>query len=109
MWLGEEPCHQKLHHLILNEYELWWSCKQVRAHYVEYHNKSTSWCSEWDEATTQRLLFECGSFVIPQEQNFGRGDGLQREIQFWKIQANGIATRRLCSQRNLADEINYAR
>jgi hypothetical protein len=24
MWLGEEPCHQKLHHLILNEYELWW-------------------------------------------------------------------------------------
>jgi hypothetical protein len=55
------------------------------------------------------LLFECGSFLIPQEQNFGRGDGLQREIQFWKIQANGIATRRFCSQRNLADEINYAR
>jgi hypothetical protein len=26
--------------------------------------------------------------VIPQEQNFGRGGGLQREIQFWKIQAN---------------------
>jgi hypothetical protein len=24
MWLGEEPCHQKLHHLILNEFGLWW-------------------------------------------------------------------------------------
>jgi hypothetical protein len=24
MWLPEEPCHQKLHHLILNEFELWW-------------------------------------------------------------------------------------
>jgi hypothetical protein len=28
--------------------------------------------------------------VIPQEQNFGRGGGLQREIQFWKIQANVV-------------------
>jgi hypothetical protein len=35
--------------------------------------------------------------LIPQEENFGRGDGLHRVIQFWKIQANGIATRRFCS------------
>jgi hypothetical protein len=55
------------------------------------------------------LLLECGSFLIPQEENFGRGDGLQRVIQFWKIQANDIATRRFCSQKKLADVINYAR
>jgi hypothetical protein len=54
-------------------------------------------------------LLECGSFLIPQEENFGRGDGLQRVIQFWKIKANDIATRRFCSQKKLADIISYAR
>jgi hypothetical protein len=53
--------------------------------------------------------FEFGSFLILQEYNFGRGDGLERVIQFWKIQANGLAIRRFCSQRNLANVINYAR
>jgi hypothetical protein len=54
-------------------------------------------------------LLECGSSLIPQEENFGRGDGLQRVIQFWKIKANDIATRRFCSQKKLADIISYAR
>jgi hypothetical protein len=54
-------------------------------------------------------LLECGSFLIPQEENFGRGDGLQSVIQFWKIQANDIATGRFCSQKKLVDVINYAR
>jgi hypothetical protein len=47
-------------------------------------------------------LLECGSSLIPQEENFGRGDGLQRVIQFWKIKANDIATRRFCLQKKLA-------
>jgi predicted DNA-binding ribbon-helix-helix protein len=55
------------------------------------------------------LLLECGSYLIPQEENFGRGDGLQREIQFWKTQANDIATRRFCTLKKLADDINFAR
>jgi hypothetical protein len=70
----------------------------VRAHYVEYHNKSPFWCIARDEETIQRLLYECGSFLIPQEWSFGRGDGLQRDIQFWKIQANEVEARRFCSQ-----------
>jgi hypothetical protein len=55
------------------------------------------------------LLLECGSYLIPQEENFGMGDGLQREIQFWMIQANDIATRRFCTLQKIADVINYAR
>jgi hypothetical protein len=39
----------------------------------------------------------------------GRGDGLQRVIQFWKIQANDIATRRFCTLKKIVDVINYAR
>ena len=39
MWHGEEPCHQKLNHLILI---LNMNCS---GHYFEYHNKSPFWCS----------------------------------------------------------------
>jgi hypothetical protein len=45
-----------------------------------------------DEETTRRLLLECGSFLIPDEENFGRGDDLQRVIQFWNMQAIVSAT-----------------
>jgi hypothetical protein len=79
----------------------------VRAHYVEYHDKSPFWCIPRDEETIQWLLYECGSFLIPQEWRFGRGDGLQRDIQFWKILANVIETRRFFSQRKVADVIIF--